>query len=101
MGIGLAADAAAIGLTTAVYIDYLMHPYDSGTGMVIALLTSAMIMGTALIAETPAIPLICVGNKRMKNSINTYHISLPEPQTAKNYWTVQSNNNGIGLAYHF
>lgn len=101
MGIGLATDAAAIGIIMGVGIEHSIHHYECGCGVGMAVLFSAMMMGGALLVEIPAIPLLCVGKKRMQQSIDAYNISLPEPNTANNYWSIQPSNNGIGLAYHF
>ena len=101
MGIGLATDAAALGLITAVAIEYSIHPPACGCGFGMAVLFSGMMMGGALLFEIPAIPLLCVGKCYMRKSIDTYNISLSEPQTAQNYWSIQPTTNGIGLAYNF
>ena len=101
MGIGLATDAAALGLITAVAIEYSIHPPACGCGFGMAVIFSGMMMGGALLFEIPAIPLLCVGKCYMRKSIDTYNISLSEPQTAQNYWSIQPTNNGIGLAFHF
>ena len=71
-----------------------------GPGMVIMLI-SVPIAATGLACNIAGIPLVCVGKKRMQQSIDAYNISLPEPQTAQNYWSILPSGNGIGLAYHF
>lgn len=104
MGIGLAIDAATIAyMGWGLYDwakDYNPECPDMGPGLGF-LFTGMIIGGAFLLFEAPAIPLLCVGKKRMQQSIDAYNISLPEPQTAKNYWSIQPTNNGIGLAYHF
>lgn len=104
MGIGLAIDAATIAYMGWGLYDWAKdyNPECPGMGPVLGFLFTGMIIGGAfLLFEAPAIPLLCVGEKRMQQSIDAYNISLPEPQTAKNYWSIQPANNGIGLAYHF
>lgn len=104
MGIGLAVDAAFLTYS-AVGIYYWAKTYDPKRPTmgpaVLLFLGAATVLPALILFEIPAIPLICVGKKRMQQSIDAYNISLPEPQTAQNYWSIQPSSNGIGLAYHF
>lgn len=104
LGIGLAADAAVLGMIMGYAIDYHTSTHnpdqpDMGGGMV--MLFSIMIAGSALALEIPAIPLICVGNKRMKQSIDAYNITQQPAESANNFWRIQPTSNGIGLTFNF
>lgn len=102
VGTGLAFDAFAIGLTIGLCAGFEQDPEAPTMGPMLAILLVSIPVGAAgLACEIAGIPLVCVGQKRMKQSIDAYNISLPEPPTAKNYWSIQSSNHGIGLAYHF
>ncbi len=101
LGTGLTLDAFAIGLTVGLCaLEPDPEQPTMGPGMVIMLI-SVPIAATGLACNIAGIPLVCVGKKRMQQSIDAYNISLPEPQTAQNYWSIQPSSNGIGLAYHF
>lgn len=104
MGIGLAVDAAFLTYS-AVGIYYWAKTYDPERPTmgpaVLVFLGAATVLPALILFEIPAIPLICVGKKRMKQSIAAYNISLPESPTAQNYWSIQPTTNGIGLAYNF
>lgn len=108
VGTGLALETSLLGLLVAISIDSkLSNSYDPEIGPTMSWGVFAFLLfgipagATGLACEIAGIPLLCVGQKRMQQSIDTYNISLPEPQTAKNYWSIQPSNNGIGLAYHF
>ena len=102
LGTGLTLDAFAIGLTLGLGLSFEQDPEHPTMGPGIVFLLVSLPVGVAgLACNIAGIPMVCVGKKRMQQSIDAYNISLPEPQTAKNYWSIQSSNNGIGLAYHF
>ena len=102
LGTGLTLDAFAIGFTVGLFASFHYDPEFPTMGPGLAILLISVPVGAAgLACNIAGVPLVCVGKKRMQQSIDTYNISLPEPQTAKNYWSIQSSNNGIGLAYHF
>ena len=102
LGTGLTLDAFAIGLTVGLYASFEQDPERPTMGPGLAIILISVPVGAAgLACNIAGIPLVCVGKKRMQQSIDAYNISLPEPQTAKNYWSIQPASNGIGLAYHF
>ena len=102
LGTGLTLDAFAIGLTVGLYASFEQDPERPTMGPGLAIILISVPVGAAgLACNIAGIPLVCVGKKRMQQSFDAYNISLPEPQTAKNYWSIQPASNGIGLAYHF
>ena len=102
LGTGLTLDAFAIGFTVGLFASFHYDPECPTMGPGLAILLISVPVGAAgLACNIAGVPLVCVGKKRMQQSIDAYNISLPEPQTAKNYWSIQSSNNGICLAYHF
>lgn len=44
---------------------------------------------------------VCVGIKRMKNSIDTYNIRQRQAESANRFWRIQPTINGVGLTYNF
>lgn len=102
LGTGLTLDAFAIGLTIGLCASFEQDPERPTMGPTLSTLLIAVPVGAAgLACNIAGIPLVCIGKKRMQQSIDAYNISLPEPQTAQNYWSIQPSSNGIGLAYHF
>ena len=102
LGTGLTLDAFAIGFTVGLFASFHYDPERPTMGPGLAIILISVPVGAAgLACNIAGIPLVCVGKKRMQQSIDAYNISLPEPQTAKNYWSIQPSSNGIGLAYHF
>lgn len=104
MGIGLAVDAAFLTYS-AVGIYYWAKTYDPerptmGPG-VLVLLGVVTVLPAFILFELPAIPLICVGIKRMKNSIDTYNIRQRQAESANRFWRIQPTINGVGLTYNF
>ena len=103
LGTGLTLDAFAIGLTVGLCASVEQQDPERptmGPGLAIILI-SVPVGAAGLACNIAGIPLVCVGKKRMQQSIEAYNISLPEPQTAQNYWSILPSSNGIGLAYHF
>ena len=103
LGTGLTLDAFAIGLTVGLCASFEQQDPERptmGHGLVIMLI-SVPVGAAGLACNIAGIPMVCVVKKRMQQSIEAYNVSLPEPQTAKNYWSIQPSSNGIGLAYHF
>ncbi len=102
LGTGLTLDAFAIGFTVGLFASFHYDPECPTMGPGLAIMLISVPVGTVgLACNIAGIPLVCVAKKRMQKSIAAYNISLPEPQTAKNYWSLQPSSNGIGLAYHF
>ena len=102
LGTGLALDAFALGFTLGICLPFEQDPERPTMGPMLAVMLVSIPVGAGGLAFTiTGIPLVCVGQKRMQQSIEAYNVSLPEPQTAKNYWSIQPSSNGIGLAYHF
>ena len=102
LGTGITLDAFAIGLTIGLCASFEQDSERPTMGPTLSILLIAVPVGAAgLACNIAGIPLVCVGKKRMQQSIEAYNISLPEPQTAQNYWSIQPSSNGIGLAYHF
>jgi hypothetical protein len=104
LGVGLAVDAAFVTYST-IAIYYWTQSYDPqrptmGPAMLL-FIGAATALPVFVFLEVPAIPLICVGKKRMRESIAAYNISLSESPTAQNYWSIQPTTNGIGLVYNF
>jgi hypothetical protein len=101
VGTGLALDAATIAFF-APMLGYCPDPERPTMGPMLAILLIGVPMVTgALALEITGVPLICVGKKRMRESIAAYNISLSESPTVQNYWSIQPTTNGIGLVYNF
>lgn len=47
-----------------------------------------------------SIPTISVGYAKMHNSVDVYNVACTTAQV-RPYWSIQTSNNGIGLAYNF
>lgn len=103
MGIGFAIDAAFITYS-AIGIYYWAKDYNPeqptmGPAALVFLLPVTVLPALVLF-QVPAIPLICVGQKKMKNSFEAYNISLSSTHIQPEL-RLQANNNGIGLVCNF
>jgi hypothetical protein len=56
------------------------------------------VIGGAL--EIASIPTLAVGYSKMHKSVNTYNDQCRQ-KTSTTYWSLQVDNLGLGLAYHF
>lgn len=102
VGIGLAVDAAVLGFSIGLLAGYDPDPERPTMGPMFAvLLIGGPMVAGALALEITGIPLICVGNKRMKQSIDAYNITQQPAESANNFWRIQPTRNGIGLTYNF
>lgn len=100
MGIGLAADAFSIGFSVGLLASFKQDPDAPTMGPMLAiLLVSVPILAGGLAFNITSIPLICVGNKRMNASVDAYNIA--QPTATKPYLSLQTTQNGVGLALKF
>ena len=101
LGTGLALDAFAIGFTLGLCASY--HPDPDrptmGPGLALLLISTPIAAGGLAFTIT-GIPLVCVGQNKMKKSFDAYNISLPQTSFQPEL-RLQANNNGIGLVCSF
>ena len=57
-------------------------------------------LGVGAAAILASIPTIFIGYARLNDGIDTFNMSQAT-STPQAYWTIQSSQNGIGLALHF
>lgn len=100
LGTGLALDAFAIGFTASL-CGFKQDPERPTMGPMLAILLVSIPVGAGGLAFTiTGIPLVCVGQKKMKNSFEAYNISLSSTHIQPEL-RLQANNNGIGLVCSF
>ena len=100
LGTGLALDAFAIGFTASL-CGFKQDPERPTMGPMLAILLVSIPVGAGGLAFTiTGIPLVCVGQKKMKNSFEAYNISLASTPIQPEL-RLQANNNGIGLVCSF
>ena len=101
LGTGLALDAFAVGFTLGICLPFEQDPEAPTMGPMLAvLLVSLPVAAGGLAFTITGIPLVCVGQKKMKNSFDAYNISLPSASLQPEL-RLQANNNGIGLVCSF
>ncbi|MBO6306022.1 MAG: hypothetical protein J6M55_00810 [Paludibacteraceae bacterium] len=61
----------------------------------------AILSGIGAAFEIACIPTIAVGYSKMHQTVNVYNVSCAATAQVKPYWSLQTSNNGIGLAYNF
>ena len=100
LGTGLALDAFAIGFTASL-CGFKQDPERPTMGPMLGiLLVSFPVAAGGLAFTITGIPLVCVGQKKMKNSFDAYNISLSSTHIQPEL-RLQANNNGIGLVCSF
>lgn len=101
LGTGLTLDAFAIGFTLGLCASY--HPDPDrptmGPGLALLLISTPIAAGGLAFTIT-GIPLVCVGQNKMKKSFDAYNISLPQTSFQPEL-RLQTNNNGVGLVCSF
>ena len=101
LGTGLALDAFAIGFTLGLCVPYEPDPEAPTMGPMLAVMLVGIPVAAGGLAFTiTGIPLVCVGQKKMKNSFDAYNISLSQASFQPEL-RLQTNNNGIGLVCNF
>ena len=101
LGTGLALDAFAIGFTVGLCASFVQDPERPTMGPMLGiLLVSFPVAAGGLAFTITGIPLVCVGQKKMKNSFEAYNISLSSTPIQPEL-RLQANNNGIGLVCNF
>ena len=66
--------------------------------------TRGIVVGLGVIGgalEIACIPTIAVGYSKMHQTVNVYNVSCRTTAQVKTYWSLQTSNNGVGLAYNF
>lgn len=100
LGTGLALDAFAIGFTASL-CGFKQDPEHPTMGSILAVMLVSIPVGAGGLAFTiTGIPLVCVGQKKMKNSFDAYNVSLLSTHIQPEL-RLQANNNGIGLVCSF
>lgn len=91
---GWASFGCGLGLTSFGAVLLTLSPGSkmATTGM------SFIIAGTCA-TWLVGIPALSIGYHRMHNSVNTYNVM--QKKDAYAYWSLQANNNGVGIAYNF
>ena len=98
---GLALDAVALGFTLGMCLPFNQDPERPTMGPMLGiLLVSIPVAAGGLAFTITGIPLVCVGQKKMKNSFDAYNISLSSTPIQPEL-RLQANNNGIGLVCSF
>mgnify|MGYP006382776769 FL=1 len=87
-----------MGLTTFGAILLVLNPKNGDGSIMHATGISFLVSGTCA-TWLVGIPSLCVGYRRMHNSVNTYNVM--QKKDAYAYWSLQTSNNGIGIAYNF
>ena len=101
LGTGLALDAFAIGFTLGLCVPYEPDPEAPTMGPMLAVMLVGIPVAAGGLAFTiTGIPLVCVGQNKMRNSLDAYNISLPQARFQPEL-RLQANNNGIGLVCNF
>ena len=101
LGTGLALDAFALGFTLGICLPFEQDPVAPTMGPMLAvMLVSLPVAAGGLAFTITGIPLVCVGQKKMKNSFDAYNISLSSTHIQPEL-RLQANNNGIGLVCSF
>ena len=101
LGTGLALDAFAIGFTLGLCVPYEPDPEAPSMGPMLAVMLVGIPVAAGGLAFTiTGIPLVCVGQNKMRNSFDAYNISLPQARFQPEL-RLQANNNGIGLVCDF
>ena len=101
LGTGLALDAFAIGFTLGLCVPYEPDPEAPTMGPMLAVMLVGIPVAAGGLAFTiTGIPLVCVGQNKMRNSFDAYNISLPQARFQPEL-RLQANNNGIGLVCDF
>ena len=101
LGTGLALDAFAVGFTLGICLPFEQDPEAPTMGPMLAVLLVSLPAAAGGLAFTiTGIPLVCVGQKKMKNSFDAYNLSLPSASLQPEL-RLQANNNGIGLVCTF
>ena len=101
LGTGLALDAFAIGFTLGLCVPYEPDPEAPTMGPMLAVMLVGIPVAAGGLAFTiTGIPLVCVGQNKMRNSFDAYNISLPQAGFQPEL-RLQTNNNGIGLVCAF
>ena len=100
LGTGLALDAFTIGFTASL-CGFKQDPELPTMGSILAVMLVSIPVGAGGLAFTiTGIPLVCVGQKKMKNSFDAYNVSLLSTHIQPEL-RLQANNNGIGLVCSF
>ncbi|MBR2936761.1 MAG: hypothetical protein IKB81_06760, partial [Paludibacteraceae bacterium] len=101
LGTGLALDAFALGFTLGICLPFNQDLEAPTMGPMLAvMLVSLPVAAGGLAFTITGIPLVCVGQKKMKNSFEAYNISLSSTPIQPEL-RLQANNNGIGLVCSF
>ena len=101
LGTGLALDAFAIGFTLGLCVPYEPDPEAPTMGPMLAVMLVGIPVAAGGLAFTiTGIPLVCVGQNKMRNSFDAYNISLPQARFQPEL-RLQTNNNGVGLVCSF
>ena len=101
LGTGLALDAFAIGFTLGLCVPYEPDPEAPTMGPMLAVMLVGIPVAAGGLAFTiTGIPLVCVGQNKMRNSFDAYNISLPQARFQPEL-RIQTNNNGVGLVCSF
>ena len=101
LGTGLALDAFAIGFTLGLCVPYEPDPEAPSMGPMLAVMLVGIPVAAGGLAFTiTGIPLVCVGQNKMRNSFDAYNISLPQARFQPEL-RLQTNNNGVGLVCSF
>ena len=101
LGTGLALDAFALGFTLGICLPFNQNLEAPTMGPMLAvMLVSLPVAAGGLAFTITGIPLVCVGQKKMKKSFEAYNISLSSTHIQPEL-RLQANNNGIGLVCSF
>lgn len=60
-----------------------------------------VLIGVGSAFEIACIPTIAVAYSKMHQTVNVYNVSCGSTAQIKPYWSVQTSNNGLGIAYNF
>ena len=90
-----AASGASEGQVDESSVNSMYKNYD-------AVLAGGILMGIGVPCQIACIPCLKIGYRKMNKSANIYNIECAKVKTqAQPYWSIQSSNNGLGLAFNF
>lgn len=97
---GVGTGVAALGAAMLAIAPTMLDPMKPDMGGAMMTIAGATFLGAGATLDLVAIPMLGVGYSRMHKSVDTYNIAQPTTYNQP-YWTIHTNQNGVGLALHF
>ena len=100
LGIGAGLELGGVIGVIATTGSIINGTTDDGMTAVNSTLALAALYYVGAFSIVASIPTISVGYAKMHNSVDVYNVACTTAQV-RPYWSIQTSNNGIGLAYNF